>query len=140
MDHQLLAVNNNTQKYFVLTTTELSDCITIKPISYLCAPAAVYNSEDHENCIIDAVFQRKDEHTCPKKEFTVENLLWKRLAIQNTWMVIANKSTNEAITCNGVTKDILSNQKGLKVPDRYKNTRCTVATTSAETSMAHCCR
>jgi Pao retrotransposon peptidase/Family of unknown function (DUF5641)/Integrase zinc binding domain len=124
MDHQLLAVNYNTQEYFVLTTTELSDCITIKPMSYLCAPAAVYNIEDHENCIIDAVFQRKDEHTCPQKEFTVENLLWKRLAMQNTWMVVANKSTNGAITCNGVRKDI-------KIKDTLLikiNDECTIRT------------
>jgi hypothetical protein len=45
-------------------------------MTYLCAPAAVYNIEDHDNCIIDALFQQKNEHIiCPQKEFTVENLL-----------------------------------------------------------------
>jgi hypothetical protein len=29
--------------------------------------AAVYNIEEHENCGIDALFQRKYEHTCPQK-------------------------------------------------------------------------
>jgi Baculovirus F protein len=105
-DHQLLAVNYNTQEYFLLTTKELSECITIKAMAYLCAPAAVYNIEEHENCIIDALFQRKDDHSCPQREFSVENLLWKKLAMQNTWLVIANKSTNGAITCNGIRKDI----------------------------------
>jgi hypothetical protein len=37
---------------------------------------------------------------CSKK------MLWKKLAMKNTWLAIANEPTNGAITCNGVRQDI----------------------------------
>jgi hypothetical protein len=33
--------------------------------------SVVYNIETREHCIIDALFQRKEQHVCPMKEFKI---------------------------------------------------------------------
>jgi hypothetical protein len=105
-DNQLFAIDYNKQEYFVMTIEDLHQCNIVGHLKYACSPSAVYNIETREHCIIDALFQRKEQHVCPMKEFKIKKMLWKKLAMKNTWLAIANEPTNGAITCNGIREDI----------------------------------
>ena len=102
----LTVINYDLQTYFEISEEHLSQENKIDNGIFLCSPAAVFNLENHPNCILDTLYQRPDSAPCPQHTIHVKLLIWKQLMMTNTWLFIASKPTTAALMCNQTREDI----------------------------------
>lgn len=102
---EVVAINYNSQLYFLLNTEEFNSCTFIKSDTALCSPASVVTIDHKGNCLIDEIYNRAENNTCALKKIQLNSPTWKQLYKQNTWLFFSINVTRVAIICNGQRSD-----------------------------------
>lgn len=99
-----IAVNYNEQNYFELSREQLSDCVRIQEY-FLCTPSVIISMETSKNCIITELFDQTSKTNCSIVYVEMDNIVWKHLAMDATWLYISPKPTSAAVICRGVREE-----------------------------------
>lgn len=108
-----LAVDYNTQLYFQLTEEELHNCHSIQTDTYICSPTTTRNLEKSSNCILDEIYQRTENTSCPVLKQPIQSTIWKKLYTPNAWMFLSGSKVKVAVICDGIREDVTLNKTGI---------------------------
>lgn len=108
-----LAVDYNSQLYFQLTEEELHNCHFIHQDTYICSPTTTRNLEKSSNCILDEIYQRTENTSCPVIKQPIKSTIWKKLYTPNAWMFLSGNKLKVAVICEGIREDVTLNKTGI---------------------------
>lgn len=108
-----MAIDYDSQLYFQLTDEELRSCTKIDNKTYVCSPLVIRNIDNNPNCIIDEIYERREQSTCPIRKNALNTTIWKQLDTPNHWMFIAPRPFKIAVICDGKREDVTLKETGI---------------------------
>lgn len=83
---------------------------------WFCATSIISNIDNNPNCIIDELYERKPKTECKVKIAKISELIWKTLALENSWLFVAPYNVTIAIICKDSRNEVeLSNVGIIKI-------------------------
>ena len=111
--NNFLAVEYDLQLYYEMTESEYANSLKVDNHIFITSPTIVKSIEHSPDCIIDYLYDRKDNFSCPIYKRPVNTIIWKQLYMPNAWMFITVSETRIAVICSGKREDIRINQTGV---------------------------
>ncbi|XP_055700017.1 uncharacterized protein LOC129799815 [Phlebotomus papatasi] len=107
-----MGIDFNKQIYFTLEDGH-NQCSPIGSGEYYCTLSLLHNMDQNPNCVIDEIYHRHPKTKCEMIAVRLEGTLWKRLAMENTWLFIASQPTSVAVICMGHREEKLLKNAGI---------------------------
>ncbi|XP_055715096.1 uncharacterized protein LOC129809879 [Phlebotomus papatasi] len=107
-----MGIDFNKQIYFTLEDGH-NQCSPIGSGKYYCRLSLLHNMDQNPNCVIDEIYHRHPKTKCEMIAVRLEGTLWKRLAMENTWLFIASQPTSVAVICKGHREEKLLKNAGI---------------------------
>jgi hypothetical protein len=97
----LLVVDYNTLHYFELTAEDRERCLLLTKAQIACSPTAIRNMDTQPNCILEEIYERSKNSTCPVVARTIQTAQWSKMGTPNLWLVITPVTIHISIICDG---------------------------------------
>ncbi|XP_050497562.1 uncharacterized protein LOC126878736 [Diabrotica virgifera virgifera] len=79
----LLIVDYNTLHYFELAAEDRERCFQLARAQIPCSPTAIMNMDTKPNCILEEIYERSKNSTCPVVTKTIQQAQWSNMGTPN---------------------------------------------------------